>query len=845
MANTSFYESIQVVKNALDLNYKQLEQLYQLKDVLNEKLEENAYLLQSLNDDETGDLDEVNLDEPSESSTRSTDLPTGLQVFAYPYFKDDRGFTEPDNEDTIKMRQMGYSNSRSFELTKSNWTKNECANLEKQILTEAKAKSVADINELKNQLVRRLEVLESVVDSESPIEEFNKIARIKEQITLQNSIINERLSEVTIPSREESENLDWLRISACMSSSFTDLDCKLKWINELHPDINKDEFSSEEIEQIKQLAIEHNENWYIISDKISKPGKLRLPWQICKYYQSNLNRETKRAGPLSDNEKELLELLINEYTDRDTGEIAWHRVKYHMNGRTVSQLKLYWTKKNSLKKGKPWTQLEDLVLAGAVKKFGKSSWDKVCQYVYGRTNRQCRERYMLRLDIPDRKGGDWKKEEDEKILRLAHQYDFKWVEVQKEMPHRNAKQISTRYALINSWIETKQESKLFRNSNSKGERNTVQVEIKSMSHDIIEQKLRKEFSSDEKLTKFLEESREKLKQSFEKSHEVSILPLVEEAEEVAVDRELTEFFAYHDEYEKKKTRVCLTANDTTLYDTLSYQLSLLINGQQLEPSNPLEAVTSSLITKQVSSLVTRTKEDGSTSGFVVLPPNLVTLRGLQGLFLQEDRLKKNIQDAGLDIEELLSQFTLKDSSYSKLFRRFLSLFYWPLICSMENAPSLPQLRGESSNQTSHQSSSTASFIKEKKALASKLTSTRDGQNLLFRSAVGDGNKLTQVFKLVNQQPSDQAILSMSADEIESILTFPQYNKSNSPSNIPTKETNEPSNSTVVRKATKRKTKKSSLDEVNSTTDSQIDLSVSSQLTRKSGREKKQKRFFDD
>ena len=828
---SSSLNSAESVKRAIELNQEQLVQINQLQQFLLEKLEENQQLYESVLNDEASETEETTT-EDDVTSNQGLDLPLGLKVFAYPYFKDERGFTEPDNEDTIKLRELGSSTTRFLELERPNWTKSECSKLQEFILAESRAKSVAHLNESKNQLVRRLEVLESVVDSDTPIDERNKIERIKEKISELTTLTNERLMEATIPSREESENLDWLRISACMSLSFTDLDCKLKWINELHPDINKEDFTDEEIEKITKLAEEHNKNWHLIASQLSEPGKLRLPWQVCKFYQANLNSETRRTGPLSDEEKELLELLINEYTNKDTGEIAWPCVNYHMNGRTVSQLKLYWTKKNSLKKGKPWTQLEDRVLAAAVEKFGESSWHQVSQYVYGRTNRQCRERYTLRLAIPDRKGGNWTKEEDEKLMRLAPEYEFKWAQLNKEMPGRNARQISARYALINSWIESNQEEKLLQD-------NTINVTIKSKSHDQIREELKNQFSSEEALTRFLEVSREKLKQVFEKSHEVAILPQVEESEEASVERELVEFFAYHDAYECRKTqKVNQTANDTLLLDTLAFQLSVLIDGQPLEPENPLQHVTGSMISKNVASLVQKqiSDEQESTSGLFLLPPNRVTLRGLQGLLLQEDRLRKNIIDAGLDVEESLSQFSLKDPSYRKLFTKFLSLFYWPLICSLENVPSLqvPEVSAAAAPSEMPSCSKKASTSESKKLQASELTTIRDRQNWLFKSAVQGGNKLTQVFNLFKQPSTDQASINMSADEIESALSYPAP-KSNSPQKTPAANNEQSAEVTSVRKTKKRKANESG------TPTSQTD---SPSTVRKSTRAIKPARFFD-
>ena len=373
--------AIESVKKALTLNQEQLSRLSELHQFLTAKLKENYDLYRSAMDDEC--------DEEEDLDDQSTDQ-SNLTTFIHPYFKDSRGFSAPENEDTLKLRELGQSTTLDLSARKKHWSKNACKQLEELVLSEFKGRSVADLTESRNNLASRLQVLQSVVDEQTSTEDLNNIERKKEKMAELTALIEERLADVSIPSREDSEHLDWLRIAANMSLSFTDMDCKLKWINDLHPDINHEPFTDDEVDAIKEYVAANVDkcNWNDIAEQISEPGKLRLAWQVCKYYQSHLNEETKRVGPLSEEEKELLELLITENTDKNTGEIDWPRINYHMNGRTTSQLKLYWSKKNSLKRGQEWSRLEDRVLVAAVEKFGESAWTQVAHYVYGRTNRQ-------------------------------------------------------------------------------------------------------------------------------------------------------------------------------------------------------------------------------------------------------------------------------------------------------------------------------------------------------------------------------------------------------------------------------------------------------------------------
>lgn len=814
--------AIESVKQALALNREQLSRLSELHQFLVAKLKENYDLYNSAISDENED------EQVDEQSTDQTNLST----FIHPYFKDNRGFSAPENEDTLKLRELGQSTQLDLSVRKKHWSKNACKQLEQLVLSEYKGRSVSDLTESRNSLASRLQVLQSLVDERTSTEDLNNIERKKEKMAELTALVEERLADVSIPSREDSENLDWLRIAANMSSSFSDIDCKLKWINDLHPDINHEPFTSDEIEAIKEYVSNDQDdcNWTDIAEKISQPGKLRLSWQVCKYYQSHLNEETKRVGPLSDEERELLELLIAENTDKNSGEIDWQRVNYHMNGRTTSQLKLYWSKKNSLKKGQEWSRLEDRVLVAAVEKFGESSWNQVAHYVYGRTNRQCRERWTNRLSVKNRKGGNWSREEDERLVTLAPGYDFKWAQLQKQFPGRSERQLSSRFSCINHWVETGQEAKLIGDDSA---RSTMPAVIKSKSIDQIKSSLADRLASEEAITKYLEESREELKLKFEREHQV---PVLIEDEADAVDREMTEFFAYHDQWTSAKTRIAQSANDTLLYDTLAHQLSQLIDGEQLEPENALQLVTQSAISQDVSRQVSRIlSDDGEEkANLFILPPNLVTLRGLQGLLLQEDRLKKIVTDAGLNLEEEMSKYSLSDPDYRKQFTRFLSLFFWPLICSLENAPSISSLSPEMMTENN----ALESKLNKKKQI-SGLVHVRERQNWLFKSAVGEGNKLSHVFDAIRSAKNSQQQVNLTSEDLDAAFTRPSTSSS-SHQTIPV--------TTVKRKSVGRKRKSTaqliSSDGDDSHSSSQTGVPDSEHVSRKSGRERRPKLLYD-
>jgi myb proto-oncogene protein len=89
-----------------------------------------------------------------------------------------------------------------------------------------------------------------------------------------------------------------------------------------------------------------------------------------------------------------------------------------------------------INKGK-WTVEEDSTLIGAVKKRGKY-WTRVAALVPGRTNRQCCQRWVVSLD-PDINTFKWKvwtAEEDAKLTEAVAEFGNDWVRVAALVPGR-------------------------------------------------------------------------------------------------------------------------------------------------------------------------------------------------------------------------------------------------------------------------------------------------------------------------------------------------------------------------------------------------------------------------
>ncbi|ELU13045.1 hypothetical protein CAPTEDRAFT_121813, partial [Capitella teleta] len=94
-------------------------------------------------------------------------------------------------------------------------------------------------------------------------------------------------------------------------------------------------------------------------------------------------------------------------------------VAFYVDGRSTEQCKERWELLNRkmFKRGK-WTDVEDLKLIEAVKRFGLKDYEKIATYVSTRSGVQCRERYMNCLQAT-LKFGSWTYEEDRKLWNFV------------------------------------------------------------------------------------------------------------------------------------------------------------------------------------------------------------------------------------------------------------------------------------------------------------------------------------------------------------------------------------------------------------------------------------------
>ena len=603
-----------------------------------------------------------------------------------------------------------------------------------------------------------------------------------------------------IPTIAESTSLDWDAIDSLHKNYFRDSDqCKQMWLLKLHPSICHDKFTPEEMNDIIKLHARHNWDFDQMAKELSeKTKKLRLPWMVASEYLRFANQKT---GPLSIGESTLLEYFIQELTT-DDHQIPWIDVQSLIPGRSIFQLKHHWTKKNSVKRNHSWTELEDQILCLAFYYFDrfkktegnkksarrrtmkgdgdlmataakplledKHDWKSISEYVYGRLNTQCRERYILRMSTKNLKSGSWTEEEDSLLLAKVDKYqkkfkkDFKWARLQME--GRNERQIRQRWDFL-------------QRDNPDGRNMTRKSPYLKTSAEKILKELENKHGLDlknrQQIMSYLNKGRKKLEEIHLKKQQKMAKFESESAgcgrkkkasTDADVDKELVDLFAdnsYLDEHRKVSLNdkpLSRSIMDQLLYETAKKTVDELISGQNSVRilRSQTEALTQ-IIKKQFEGMiVTRVRQDNPFNAAIdeplesefsscvsikVLPPNQKSLAAFKTL------VHKN-QDS-MDQEEVMPNIPNEEMPFfDRLKQRFTTLFWSPSFVSNVKPPFESDTKGHveildsdqpesgrrSSARIKHLKKSKADRREEKSKHATGMSIIRDKQKALIETA---------------------------------------------------------------------------------------------------------------
>ncbi|KAJ6759878.1 SNRNA-ACTIVATING PROTEIN COMPLEX SUBUNIT 4 [Salix purpurea] len=241
--------------------------------------------------------------------------------------------------------------------------------------------------------------------------------------------------------REFLPRVNWDQLASSYVAGRSGAECKARWLNFEDLLINQSPWTIKEDKNLLLIVQEKGvTNWFDIAVSL---GTNRTPFQCLSRFQRSLNaRILKREWTKEEDAQ--LRAAVETYGERD-----WQSVASTLEGRAGTQCSNRWKKTlhPAIRRVGRWTLDEDKRLKVAVKLFGPKKWDKIAQFVPGRTQVQCRERWVNCLD-PSMNRDEWTEEEDLRLKAAIEECGYCWSKAARRMQ---------KAALISNFVDRESE----------------------------------------------------------------------------------------------------------------------------------------------------------------------------------------------------------------------------------------------------------------------------------------------------------------------------------------------------------------------------------------------------
>ncbi|CAD8114610.1 unnamed protein product [Paramecium sonneborni] len=205
-------------------------------------------------------------------------------------------------------------------------------------------------------------------------------------------------------------------------------------------------------------------------ERIEFPADMEWPTEddLEQMFQKSMSKIQGRQNKKKwkDNEKQFLTWIIIKYClwknkfCKELNDLDWRYIAQLIVGRNATQCKYKWLARSKFKLVQvPWSKEEDEALASIYMEYQKqgkhSKWSEIakeialrCKTQIVRQGKQCRERWINKLD-PQISKGPWTKEEELTLLQLILKKGKKWSEISKIMKNtRTENSLKNRYHTI-------------------------------------------------------------------------------------------------------------------------------------------------------------------------------------------------------------------------------------------------------------------------------------------------------------------------------------------------------------------------------------------------------------
>eukprot|EP01047_Picozoa_sp_COSAG01_P050412 COSAG01_NODE_5097_length_4490_cov_17.038488_3_plen_531_part_00 len=252
--------------------------------------------------------------------------------------------------------------------------------------------------------------------------------------------------------------IDWAVIAKRARLSRSEFECRVRWTAFGDPRINAGIWSEAEIEKLCKVVQEHNGYYW---EKIAAAlGTNRTPIACFQQHQNLVNRKRNRSSWNDPEEDTRLINLVGKYSD-NAGTVQWRDVATELGGgRTAHQCKQRYdfALRPSKRRGR-WGRDEDIRLQEAVRVYSvqkddvspnpKIPWVQVARHVPGRTDPQCRERWVNVLHPLQCNQAGWSQTEDKLLEHFVASYKdgerVSWADIASKLRPRTDNQCLRRW----------------------------------------------------------------------------------------------------------------------------------------------------------------------------------------------------------------------------------------------------------------------------------------------------------------------------------------------------------------------------------------------------------------
>ncbi|ULU12304.1 hypothetical protein L3Y34_015551 [Caenorhabditis briggsae] len=358
-----------------------------------------------------------------------------VHLYMPPYFKDENGMCPPMSAEAREKQELKWFDPLMKEEKK--WTPSEIRTLRTAVKESMVAHEVQPLCSRRDIIVSKLKNADITTTNKERRQWTMELEDVMRNI----GYVKGKPEEEVLTASADYSVIPWNAVANVdFKGTRTEWAVRAKWCNELNPKWNRGPWPTEEVEKLKFLRESPKfVSWQMLALNL---GTNRTSYQCMEKYKTDVSQHSKEWTQDEDTKLIALTKLTSI-----NGHIQWDKVAQFMPGRTRQQVRTRFSHSldSSVKHGR-WSDQEDVLLISAISRYGAKDWAKVAQAVRNRNDSQCRERWMNVLNRSAHVNERFTLMEDDKLLYAIKIFGKgNWAKCQSILPRKTPKQLRRRY----------------------------------------------------------------------------------------------------------------------------------------------------------------------------------------------------------------------------------------------------------------------------------------------------------------------------------------------------------------------------------------------------------------